>query len=162
MLIQNLTYLYLGGCLEKRPLGLVAIVLYKSFAALLLMVTSIALLLTLKNYQTLEAFSENYVLESKSIIIDWLLKKVVNLNPRTLAFSGIGTGIYAIVTTIEAVGLWYEKRWAHVLVLGLVSISIPPEIYELIQGISLIKIFVFLLNLAVFGYLFRNFPKHPN
>ncbi|MEH1815978.1 MAG: DUF2127 domain-containing protein [Nostoc sp.] len=148
--------------MEKRPLGLVAIVLYKSFAALLLMVTSIALLLTLKNYQTLEAFSENYVLESKSIIIDWLLKKVVNLNPRTLAFSGIGTGIYAIVTTIEAVGLWYEKRWAHVLVLGLVSISIPPEIYELIQGISLIKIFVFLLNLAVFGYLFRNFPKHPN
>ncbi|OYD92676.1 hypothetical protein CDG76_23130 [Nostoc sp. 'Peltigera membranacea cyanobiont' 210A] len=148
--------------MEKRPLGLVAIVLYKSFAALLLMVTAIALLLTLKNYQTLEAFSKNYVLESKSIIIDWLLKKVVNLNPRTLAFSGIGTGIYAIVTAIEAVGLWYEKRWAHVLVLGLVSISIPPEIYELIQGISLIKIFVFLLNLAVFGYLFRNFPKHPN
>ncbi|MEH1950842.1 MAG: DUF2127 domain-containing protein [Nostoc sp.] len=148
--------------MEKRPLGLVAIVIYKTFAALLLMVTSIALLLTLKNYQTLEVFSENYVLESKSIIIDWLLKKVVNLNPRTLAFSGIGTGIYAIVTAIEAAGLWYEKRWAHVLVLGLVGISIPPEIYELIQGISLIKVFVFLLNLAVFGYLFRNFPKHQN
>lgn len=157
----DLSILNLGGYLEKRPLGLVAIVIYKTFAALLLMVTSIALLLTLKNYQTLEAFSENYVLEGKSIIIDWLLKKVVNLNPRTLAFSGIGTGIYAIITAIEAVGLWYEKRWAHVLVLGLVGISIPPEIYELIQGISLIKIFVFLLNLAVFGYLFRNFPKHP-
>ncbi len=162
MIVQNLTYLYLGGCLEKRPLGLVAIVLYKSFAALLLMVTSIALLLTLKNYQILEAFSENYVLEGKSIIIDWLLKKVVNLNPRTLAFSGIGTGIYAIVTAIEAVGLWYEKRWAHVLVLGLVGISILPEIYELIRGISPIKTLVFVLNLAVFGYLFRNFPKHPN
>lgn len=146
--------------MKKRPLGLVAIVLYKSFAALLLMITSIALLLTLKNYQTLEAFSENYVLEGKSMIIDWLLKKVINLNPRTLAFSGIGTGIYAIVTTIEAIGLWYEKRWAHVLVLGLVGISIPPEIYELIQGISPIKMFIFVLNLAVFGYLFRNFPKH--
>ncbi|MEH2025246.1 DUF2127 domain-containing protein [Nostoc sp.] len=148
--------------MKKRPLGLVAIVLYKSFTALLLMVTSIALLLTLKNYQTLEAFSDNYVLEGKSIIIDWLLNKVVNLNPRTLAFSGIGTGIYAIVTVIEAIGLWYEKRWAHVLVLALVGISIPPEIYELIRGISLIKILVFVLNLAVFGYLFRNFPKHPN
>ncbi|MCC5662637.1 DUF2127 domain-containing protein [Nostoc sp. CHAB 5784] len=81
---QNLGSIYLGGCLQKRPLGLVAIVLYKSFAALLLMLTSIALLLTLKNYQTLEVFSENYVLEGKSIIIDWLLKKVLNLNPRTL------------------------------------------------------------------------------
>ncbi|MBC1275229.1 DUF2127 domain-containing protein [Nostoc sp. UCD121] len=147
--------------MKKRPLGLVAIVVYKSFAALLLMVTSIALLLTLKNYRTLEAFSENYVLEGKSIIIDWILKKVINLNPRTLAFSGIGAAVYAIVTTIEAVGLWYEKRWAHVLVLGLVGISIPLEVYELIQGISLIKIFIFLLNLAVFGYLLQNFPKHP-
>ncbi|MEJ6484503.1 DUF2127 domain-containing protein [Nostoc punctiforme UO1] len=147
--------------MKKRPLGLVAIVVYKSFAALLLMVTSIALLLTLKNYQTLEAFSENYVLEGKSIIIDWILKKVINLNPRTLAFSGIGAGVYAIITSIEAVGLWYEKRWAHVLVLGLVGISIPPEVYELVRGISLIKIFIFLLNLAVFGYLLRNFPKHP-
>jgi uncharacterized membrane protein (DUF2068 family) len=148
--------------LEKHPLGLVAIVVYKSFAALLLIVTSIALLLTLKNYQTLKAFSDNYVLEGKSMIIDWVLKKVVNLNPRTLAFSGIGTGIYAIVTIIEAIGLWYEKRWAHILVLVLVGISIPPEIYELIQGISPIKILVFLLNLAVFSYLFQNFPKHPN
>jgi uncharacterized membrane protein (DUF2068 family) len=146
--------------LKKRPLGLVAIVVYKSFAASLLMVTSIALLLTLKNYQTLEAFSENYVLEGKSIIIDWVLNKVINLNPRTLAFSGIGAGVYAIVTTIEAVGLWYDKRWAHVLVLGLVGISIPPEVYELIRGISLIKIFIFLLNLAVFAYLFRTFPKY--
>ncbi|MEH1943967.1 MAG: DUF2127 domain-containing protein [Nostoc sp.] len=148
--------------MKKRPLGLVAIVVYKSFAALLLMVTSIALLLTLKNYQTLEAFSENYVLEGKSIIIDWVLKKVLNLNPRTLAFSGIGTGVYAIVTSIEAVGLWYEKRWAHVLVLGLVGISIPPEIYELIRGFSPIKILILVLNLAVLGYLFRNFPKHQN
>ncbi|MEH2290057.1 DUF2127 domain-containing protein [Nostoc sp.] len=148
--------------MEKRPLGLVAIVVYKSFTALLLMVTSIALLLTLKNYQTLQVLSENYVLEGKSIIIDWLLKKVVNLNPRTLAFSGIGTGIYAIVTATEAVGLWYEKRWAHILVLGLVGISIPPEIYELIREISLIKILVFVLNVAVFVYLFQSFPKHPN
>ncbi len=141
--------------MEKRPLGLVAIVLYKSFAALLLMVTSIALLLTLKNYQTLEGFSDDYVLESKSIIIDWVLQKVINLNPRTLAFSGIGAGI-------EAIGLWYEKRWAHILVLVLVGISIPPEIYELVRGISPIKALVFLLNLAVFVYLFRNFPKHKN
>ncbi|WP_306557888.1 DUF2127 domain-containing protein [Nostoc sp. 'Peltigera malacea cyanobiont' DB3992] len=118
-------------------------------------------IIDIKNYQNLEVFSENYVLEGKSIIIDWLLNKVLNLNPRTLAFSGIGAGVYAIVTSIEAVGLWYEKRWAHVLVLGLVGISIPPEIYELIRGFSPIKILILLLNLAVFGYLLRNFPKHP-
>ncbi|WP_181985042.1 hypothetical protein [Nostoc sphaeroides] len=44
--------------MKKRPLGLVAIVVYKSFAALLLMVTAIASLLTLKNYQALEGKTE--------------------------------------------------------------------------------------------------------
>ncbi|KAM3115056.1 DUF2127 domain-containing protein [Phormidesmis sp. 146-33] len=54
------------------------------------------------------------------------------------------------MTAIEAVGLWFEKRWAHILVLLLVGISIPLEIYELIQGISPLKLIVFVINIAVF------------
>lgn len=146
--------------MKKRPFGLVAIVVYKSFTALLLMVTAIALLLALKNYQFLKEFSDAYVLEGKAIIIDLLLDKFVNLNPRTLAFSGFAAAIYAIVTAIEAIGLWYEQRWAHILVLCLVGISIPIEIYEIIEGISPVKVIIFLVNVAVFLYLLINFPKH--
>lgn len=146
--------------MKKHSVGLVAIICYKAFVASLLMVTSIALLLALKNYQYLEDFSDNYVLEGKESIINWLVEKLLNYNPKTLVFSGIGSGIYAIVTAIEAIGLWYEKPWAHILVLVLVGISIPPEIYELIRGISIIKLVVFLVNLGVFWYLLRNFPKH--
>lgn len=146
--------------MKKRPFGLVAIVCYKSFTALLLMVTSIALLLALKNYQVIENFSADYVLEGKEGIINWLLEKILNLKRKTLAFSGVGAGIYSIVTAIEAIGLWYEKRWAHLLVLGLVGISIPPEIYELFRGISPVKFIVLVLNVGVFWYLLSNFPKH--
>ncbi|MDZ7956711.1 MAG: DUF2127 domain-containing protein [Aulosira sp. DedQUE10] len=146
--------------MKKRSVGLVTIVCYKGFVASLLMVTSVALLLALKNYQYLEELSDNYVLEGKASIIHWLVEKILNYNPKTLVFSGIASGIYAIVTAIEAIGLWYEKRWAHILVLVLVGISIPPEIYELIRGISIIKLVVFLVNLGVFWYLLRNFPKH--
>ncbi len=148
--------------MKKRPFGLVAIVCYKSFVAALLMVTSVAIFLALKNYQNLEDFSDNYVLEGKQQIIDWVVEKILDANPKTLAFSSIASAIYAIVTAIEAVGLWYEKRWAHVLVLGLVGISIPPEIYELIRGISLVKLIVFFVNIGVFWYLLRNFPKHEH
>ncbi|WYL97382.1 MAG: DUF2127 domain-containing protein [Gloeotrichia echinulata IR180] len=146
--------------MKKRPFGLIAIVYYKSFVAALLMVTSVAIFFALKNHHSLEDFSDNYVLEGKAQIINWLVEKILASNRKTLVFSSIASGIYAVVTAIEAVGLWYEKRWAHVLVLVLVGISIPPEVYELIRGISFLKLIVFVVNVGVFWYLFRNFPKH--
>lgn len=106
------------------------------------------------------AFSDSYVLEGKRHIIEVFLDKIINIKPQTLKFSGIATAIYAVLTAIEAVGLWFEKTWAKILVIVLVSISIPPEIFELIKGISLLKIAVFLVNVAVLWYLIKNFSKH--
>ncbi len=148
--------------MKKRPFGLVAIALYKLLVALLFMVTSIALLLALKNHQILDDFSKNYILEGKAKIVNLLLNKILHLNPKTLAFSSFSSGIYAIITTIEAIGLWYEKSWAHILVLCLVGISITPEVYELMRGISPLKLVIFLVNAVVFWYLLRNFPKNHN
>ncbi len=145
---------------NKRPPGLVAIVFYKTFVASLLAVTSIALLLAHKNHQHLKTFSESYLLEFQLEFIDWLLDKLLNVNPNTLWFSGIAAGLYAVMTAIQAYGLWYEKAWARFLVLGVVGISLPLEIWELIKGITILKLVVFFVNLALFWYLLRHFPKH--
>ncbi|MBS9389311.1 MAG: DUF2127 domain-containing protein [Dolichospermum sp. WA123] len=145
---------------KKRPPGLVAIVIYKGFVALLLAATSLVLLLALKNHEALIMLSQSYVLEGKLEIIEWLLEKVINIKSSTLKFSGIAAGIYALVTAIESVGLWYEKTWAKILVIGLVGISIPPEIFELIQGLTVLKMLVFIVNIAVLWYLIRHFYKH--
>ena len=146
----------------QRPPGLIAIVLYKSFVAALLTVTSIALLLALKNHQALEDFSESYLLESKIKIVEFLLDKVLSIKPKTLLFSGLAAGLYAALTAVEAVGLWYEKGWATILVLVLVGISIPPEIYELFQGVTILKLVVFVANVAMLWYLLHHLPKHGN
>lgn len=145
---------------NKHPPALVAIIVYKTFVTSLLTITAIALLLTLKNHQNLEVFSESYELEAKHQIINWFLDKLIKLNPNTLQFSGIASGVYAVITAIEVIGLWYEKAWARFLVLGLVGLSIPLEIFELIQGITLLKLLIFLVNIAIFWYLLRYFPKH--
>ncbi len=147
---------------NKRSPGLVAIVIYKGFVALLLTATSIILLLALNNHQSLVEFSESYILEGKLQIIEWLLEKIINAKQRTIQFGGIALGIYAAITAIEAVGLWYKQAWATVLVLVLVGISIPPEIFELTKSITLLKLTVFLINVFVFGYLLRHFPKHKS
>lgn len=145
---------------RQRPPGLIAIVVYKTFVASLLTVTSIALLFAMKNHQLLEDFSDSYLLESKVKIVEFLLDKILILKPKTLLFSGLAAGLYAALTAFEAVGLWYEQGWATILVLVLVGISIPPEIFELVQGVTVLKLGVFIANIAVFWYLLHHLPKH--
>ncbi len=94
---------------KQRGLGLIAIVLYKSFVASFLTVTSIALLLALNSHHPLEAFSESLFLETKLNIVKYLLARILIIQPHTLLFSGMATGLYAILTVLEAVGLWYQK-----------------------------------------------------
>jgi uncharacterized membrane protein (DUF2068 family) len=63
------------------------------------------------------------------------------------------------VTTLEAVGLWQQKTWAHLMVIGLVGLGIFPEIYELAKEATLVKLLVFVINVAVLSYLVFTFPK---
>jgi uncharacterized membrane protein (DUF2068 family) len=143
-----------------RPIGLVAIVLYKLIITLLFAITAVAVLLTLKNYALLEAISANYELAGKHQLITWALDKILNLSPKAVKFSGFAAAGYSLLSGIEAYGLWRGKAWAHVLVLVLVGISIPPELYEIARGITLIKVLVCALNVAVFAYLFSHRPQH--
>jgi uncharacterized membrane protein (DUF2068 family) len=143
----------------KRPNALIAIVAYKAFTATLFAVTAIAIFLAYKNFENLQDFSESMTLSGKRGMIAWGLEKVTNMKPRTLEFSAIGAALYAIVTAIEAVGLWYEQAWARWLVLIVVGISIPVEIFELTKGFSIIKFVIFALNVGIFWYLLSEFPK---
>ncbi len=62
-------------------------------------------------------------------------------------------GLYAAGRIVLAYGLWNERRWAEWLALAAVAIYLPVEIYELILRITWIKSGVFLLNLAIVGYI---------
>jgi len=74
-----------------------------------LTVISIALLLALNSHHPLEAFSESLFLETKVNIVKFLLLKILTIELQTLLFSGMVTGMHAILTVIETVGLWYGK-----------------------------------------------------
>lgn len=152
------SYLIIVSKSANRPPGLIIIVVYKILTALILAITTLALFFTLENHQTFVEIAETYTLEGKLQVIRWLLEKLLQLNPKTLRFAGITTCIYSIVTIIEAVGLWYQKTWAKVLVVVLVAISIPPEVFELISGFAPVKLGVLVVNLAVFWYLLRRQP----
>jgi uncharacterized membrane protein (DUF2068 family) len=62
---------------------------------------------------------------------------------------------YAAVEGIEAVGLWYQRRWAEYLTLLVTTSLLPLEIYEIFNRATVFKVVAFVINAAVVIYLLR-------
>jgi uncharacterized membrane protein (DUF2068 family) len=81
------------------------------------------------------------------------LDKLFTLSKGTLIEAGIALLAYALLEGVEAVGLWYGKRWAEYLTFIATVVLLPFEIYELHERVSPLKLIGFILNLAVVIYL---------
>jgi uncharacterized membrane protein (DUF2068 family) len=141
---------------HSRPRALVAIVIYKCFTVGLLLVVAISLFLTSKKYDDLFAFANEYMMVGKREIIKAGLTQILSVSTTKMQFGAIVAAIYATVNAIEAIGLWHQKAWATILVVGIVGATIPLEVYEIIQKVSIVKIAVFAINVAMFTYLLRH------
>jgi uncharacterized membrane protein (DUF2068 family) len=61
--------------------------------------------------------------------------------------------VYALVEGIEAIGLWYAKRWAEYLTFIVTASLLPVEVYEMTHHVTPFKVVAFIVNLAVVVYL---------
>jgi uncharacterized membrane protein (DUF2068 family) len=60
---------------------------------------------------------------------------------------------YAVLEGVEAVGLWYAKRWAEYLTFVATTVLLVPEVYELAHRVTVLKVLALVVNLAVVAYL---------
>jgi uncharacterized membrane protein (DUF2068 family) len=60
---------------------------------------------------------------------------------------------YSAVEGIEAVGLWYQRRWAEYLTFLVTTSLLPLEIYEITNRATVFKILAFVVNVAIVIYL---------
>jgi uncharacterized membrane protein (DUF2068 family) len=141
---------------KPRPRALVAIVIYKCFTIGLLTCVAIGLFLTSKKYDDLFAFAEEYMTTGKREIIKSGLAQALSVSTTKMQLGAIVALIYAAVNGLEAIGLWHQKAWATILVAGIVGLTIPVEIYEIIEKASVVKVGVFAINVAMFVYLLRH------
>jgi len=81
------------------------------------------------------------------------VQELFSLKSGTIRLVGAAVAAYAILEGIEAVGLWYQRRWAEYLTFVATTIFLPLEIYELNRGASPFKVLAFLVNLAIVAYL---------
>jgi uncharacterized membrane protein (DUF2068 family) len=81
------------------------------------------------------------------------LDELFSLRKGTLQLVGAGLAGLAVIEGAEAVGLWYQRRWAEYLTLIVTALLIPVEVYELTATVSWFKIVALILNLAIVVYL---------
>ncbi len=60
---------------------------------------------------------------------------------------------YGAVEAVEAVGLWYQQRWAEYLTFLVTTSLLPLEVYEIVNHATPFKILAFAINVAVVLYL---------
>jgi uncharacterized membrane protein (DUF2068 family) len=81
------------------------------------------------------------------------LEHLFTLKSSTLYAVAAVAAVYALLEGVEAVGLWYQKRWAEYLTFIATVAFIPYEIYELTRTVSPFKLVAFFLNVAIAVYL---------
>ncbi|HEV3228259.1 MAG TPA: DUF2127 domain-containing protein [Solirubrobacteraceae bacterium] len=81
------------------------------------------------------------------------INDLLTLKPGTLQAVGIVLLVLAFVEGAEAVGLWYQKRWAEYLTFVVTAALLPLEVYELTQRVSVFKLLAFVVNVAIVIYL---------
>ena len=81
------------------------------------------------------------------------IDKLFTLQSSKLHLFAIVILAYAAIEGVEAVGLWYQRRWAEYLTFLVTTSLLPLEVYELINRLSPLKILAFIINVAVVAYL---------
>jgi len=81
------------------------------------------------------------------------LHHLFSIDAGTLTKIGFVVAAYAVLEGAEAVGLWYQKRWAEYLTFIATTLLLPLEVYELSQRVTVFKVFALVINVAVVVYL---------
>jgi uncharacterized membrane protein (DUF2068 family) len=81
------------------------------------------------------------------------LHHLFSIDSGTLTKIGFVVAGYALLEGAEAVGLWYQKRWAEYLTFIATTLLLPLEVYELTHRLSVLKIITLIINVAVVIYL---------
>jgi uncharacterized membrane protein (DUF2068 family) len=147
---------------HSHQTGLAVIALFKVVKGLLLLMVGLGLL-ELMHADLATLFSrliEALHLNADSRIIHALVLRIDALQPHSVLVASFVSLGYAGLFLVEGIGLWFERSWAAYLTVISTSLLVPFEVYEVIEGISMLRVGVLLLNLLIVLYLVVQLKHH--
>jgi uncharacterized membrane protein (DUF2068 family) len=81
------------------------------------------------------------------------INSVFSMTEKTLTWIAVGLIAYAVLQFIEGIGLWLMKRWGEYFAVVATSIFLPLEIYDLTEKVTVLRVLLFLVNLAAVVWL---------
>ena len=140
---------------EQRDRVLRLIALFKFCKAVLLVVVGLGALRLLDPGVAARAQRWMAALASSNdrSAVQHVIASLAGLSPRRLEAVGVGAFLYAVLFTIEGVGLWRSKRWAEYLTVIATLSFVPLEVFELTRTVTPPRLAALVVNLAVVAYL---------
>ena len=82
-----------------------------------------------------------------------LVASVLHLSPQRVPGLVIAMIAYALLFTVEGIGLWMGKVWAEYLTIVATASFIPFEIYEVMKRVSAARVSALGINIVIVIYL---------
>jgi uncharacterized membrane protein (DUF2068 family) len=147
----------------QRPLdpGVRLIALFELVKGVAVLVVAVGLLSLFHRdlADTLTAWIEHLRVDPDNRFIHAFLERVANLDRRQLEAIDAGSFFYAALRFAEGGGLLMRQRWAAWLTVVGTAAFIPLEVWELTRRVSLPRVAIFVLNVAILLYLARRLRR---
>ena len=88
------------------------------------------------------------------------IAKLTHLSPKRIEELAIVAFLYAALFLTEATGLWLDQIWAEWLTVIATTTFIPFEAYEVVKKVTVLRIAILLVNIAIVVYLIYRRRTH--
>ena len=97
---------------------------------------------------------------AKRKVLAYLAQQALELGPDSLRVVALISGSYALLVYLGAWAAWTERRWGDWLLVALVALPLPYEIFEVIDQRTLGDAILLGLNLIALLILLRRVRRH--
>lgn len=94
-------------------------------------------------------------LDPEGRLVEPVLRKLLDINPRSLKHFSVGALAYAGLLWTEGIGLILRQHWAEYLTIIATACLVPFELYELGRRVTLTRIVALVVNVVIVAYLVK-------
>jgi uncharacterized membrane protein (DUF2068 family) len=94
-----------------------------------------------------------------NVVLRYLLHLVPSIAPKLALGLAVGLGLLAILLAVEAVGFWFERPWAEMLIIVETAAFLPAEIVDVVRHLRPTAMITLAVNILILVYVARRFRR---